>query len=117
MSAERPLQDNISCDCGSPAGGHLAFNLNRALAERVLESLAVELGVGPQGAPPGCSELSVRHRETLRYQAAQGKQYHLGALALSLVQSQIVHSFLGDAHGQTEEAFLVIRRSSFQAPR
>jgi hypothetical protein len=37
------------------AGGHLAFNLNRALAERVLESLAVELGTGPQGPPPGAA--------------------------------------------------------------
>jgi hypothetical protein len=38
-----------------PAGGHLAFNLSRALAERVLESLAVELGLGPQGAPLGAA--------------------------------------------------------------
>jgi hypothetical protein len=38
-----------------PGGGHLAFNLDRVLAERVLESLAVELGIGPQGPPPGAA--------------------------------------------------------------
>jgi hypothetical protein len=42
-----PSTGNFYLRLRFPNGGHLGFNLNRVLAERVHESLANELGMGP----------------------------------------------------------------------
>jgi hypothetical protein len=50
-----PSTGNFYLRMRFPAGGHLGFNLNRALAELMHESLGNELGIGPQSAPPGAA--------------------------------------------------------------